>query len=380
MFQQLYHQLRPSIFLSPWIIGPIVCVLWVVILLSAKKRILSSARLYLSKRATLVWVETLIHALSPTLTLVILAGGIALLNRILPLSSRSDRVFDVALAATLIAALITFTDRVVRRAVDRLAQQSSALRGALGLLQGGVRGVIVGMGVLIFLETIGISITPLIASLGIGTFAVALALQDTLANLFAGVYMIAEKPVEAGHFIKLESGEQGHVMRVGWRSTRIRMLSDTMVVVPNSKLAGSVITNFSLPQQQLAVTIEVGVDYTSDLQRVEEVTLEVARELMSQAEGAICDFEPRMRYHTFADSSINFTVWLGARDFVFGIAIKHEFIKRLHNRYRSEEILLPFPTRTVELATDTVVKLRGAMASLQKSEPNSDKRSLPEDV
>jgi small-conductance mechanosensitive channel len=121
--------------------------------------------------------------------------------------------------------------------------------------------------------------------------------------------------------------------------------------------SGSVITNFSLPKDELAVTLDVGVDYSSKLDQVEQVTLEVARELMMHAEGAASGFEPRLCYHTFGDSSINFTVWLGARDFASGMAIKHEFIKRLHDRYRSAGSSLPFPTRTLEFSSGTILKL-----------------------
>ena len=361
MFQQISENLKASGFLSAWIIGPMVFVLWTVLLLAVKKWILAITRRYVAQHKTWVWAELLIDALPPAITIAILAGGVALLDRILPLSPRSDRVFAVVLAGALILALIIFADRICRRLVERLATRSPALQGAHGLVQAGVRGVIIGLGVLVFLDSIGISITPLVASLGIGSLAVALALQDTLANLFAGIYMIAEKPVESGHFIKLESGEQGYVIRVGWRSTHIRMLSDTMVVVPDSKLVGSVSTNFSLPGNELVVTVDAGVDYGSELQHVEQVTLEVAHELMIQADGAVRGFEPRVRYHTFGDSSINFTVWLGARDFVSGMAIKHEFIKRLHERYRHAGISLPFPTRTLELTTGTILKLREIM-------------------
>ena len=275
-----------------------------------------------------------------------------------PCRGGSDRLFVIIATALLILALIIFSDRICRHLLARLAAKSPAVQGALGLVQGGVRGVIIGLGALVFVDSVGIPITPLLASLGIGTLAVALALQDTLANLFAGIYMIAEKPVEAGHFIRLEGGEQGYVTKVGWRSTHLRMLTDTVVVVPNAKLAGSVITNFSLPKDELTVTVDVGVDYESDLQQVEQVTLEVALEVIAHTQGAIPSFEPRMRYQTFADSSINFTVWLGARDFVSGIAIRHEFIKRLHKRYQSAGISMPFPTRTLELRTDTISKLR----------------------
>jgi small-conductance mechanosensitive channel len=358
MLPQIFERAKASGLLSPWVVGPAVFILWLGILLTARKWILAATRRYIAVRTSWVWAETLADALSPALAVAIVAGGFGLLDRIVPLSRGSDRLFVIIVTGLLILALIIFSDRICRHLLARLAAKSPAVQGALGLVQGGVRGLIIGLGALVFLDSLGIPITPLLASLGIGTLAVALALQDTLANLFAGIYMIAEKPVEAGHFIRLEGGEQGYVTKVGWRSTHLRMLTDTVVVVPNAKLAGSVITNFSLPKDELTVTIDVGVDYESDLQQVEQVTLEVALEVIAHTQGAIPSFEPRMRYHTFADSSINFTVWLGARDFVSGMAIRHEFIKLLHNRYQTAGISMPFPTRTLELRTDTISKLR----------------------
>src|SRR5262245_27944839 len=366
MLQQVAEGIRNSNFFSPWLIAPTIFFLSVIVLLILKKSVLAVVRGHIVRHGSWVWAETLIEALSPALTVAIFAGSVALLDRMLPLSPRSDRVFDVAVSGALILSLILFADRISRRSVERLAQRFSVVQGALGLFQGGVRGLIVGLGVLIFLDSVGISVTPLIASLGVGTLAIALALQDTLANLFAGVYMIAEKPVEAGHFVKLESGEQGHVIRVGWRNTRIIMLNNTVVVVPNSKLASSVITNFSLPNHEFAVSVDIGVDYESDLEQVEKVTLEVARELMTHSDGGIIGFESRLRYHTFADSSVNFTVWLGARDFISGIKIKHEFIKLLHRRYRNESISMPFPTRTLDFKPNTIARMQELISTLEK--------------
>src|SRR5216684_6681367 len=293
MLPEIFERAKASGLLSPWVVGPAVFILWLGILLTARKWILAAARRYLAVRTSWVWAETLADALSPAFAVAIVAGGFGLLGRIVPLSRGSERLFVVITSGLLILALVIFADRICRQLVARLAATSPAVQGALGLFQGGVRGVIIGLGALVFLDSVGISITPLVASLGIGTLAVALALQDTLANLFAGIYMIAEKPVESGHFIKLESGEQGYVTRVGWRSTQIRMLGDTVVVVPNSKLASSVITNMSLPKEELAVTIEVGVDYGCNLDRVETVTLEVARDVMACVPGTIPGFEPR---------------------------------------------------------------------------------------
>jgi small-conductance mechanosensitive channel len=212
--------------------------------------------------------------------------------------------------------------------------------------------VVLAVGAMIVLDNLGISLTPLLTTLGISSLAVAIALQDTLGNFFAGLYIKADRPIEPGHFVKLQTGEEGYVERIGWRSTRVRMLTNNMVVVPNTKLVQDNITNYYLPDRELAVLVPVGVAYDSDLQKVERVTEEVAKEIMQTVPGAVREFAPFIRYHTFNQSSIDFTVILRAREFTDGVLLKHEFIKKLHARYAQEGITLPFPTRMVYLKTE----------------------------
>lgn len=215
------------------------------------------------------------------------------------------------------------------------------------LTQNFIRLVILAVGVMILLDSLGVKITTLITALGIGSLAVALALQDTLSNLFAGVHILIDKPLQLGQFVKLDSGEEGYVTQIGWRSVRIRMLSNNTVVIPNSKLVNSVLTNYYYPEKELAALVQVGVHYKSDLEQVEKVTIEVAKEIMQKVKGGVPEFEPFIRYHTFGDFSINFTVILRAKEFVDNYLIKHEFIKALHRRYKQEGIEIPFPIRTI---------------------------------
>ncbi len=205
------------------------------------------------------------------------------------------------------------------------------------------------MGLLFILQSLGIAITPLITALGIGGLAVALALQDTLANLFAGLQVLAAKKIKPGDYIQLESGEAGYVEDVTWRYTTIRMLQGNLIIVPNSNISSTIVTNFDLPNNDLAVLINVGVSYASDLQQVEDVTKQVATEVMQTVDGGVPDFEPFIRYNEFSDSSIKFTVILRAKTFVDQYLIKHEFIKRLHEKYGQTGIEIPFPIRTVHL-------------------------------
>jgi len=202
------------------------------------------------------------------------------------------------------------------------------------------------IGLMIFLQYLGISITPLITTLGIGGLAIALALRDTLANFFAGLHIIMAKQVKVGDYIKIETGEEGYVTDINWRNTTIQTFGRNLVIIPNTKLVNSIVINYHLPHQDLLVKVDVGVAYDSDLEKVEKITLEVAKEVLKKYGGAE-NFEPFIRYHTFGDFSINFTVFLKAKDFTSQFQIKHEFIKKLHKRYAQEGIEIPFPIRTI---------------------------------
>ena len=210
-----------------------------------------------------------------------------------------------------------------------------------------VWGLIATIGVLVILNGLGLSITPMLTALGVGGLALALALQEPLANFFAGVFITLGGQIRLGDYVKLDSGQEGYVADFSWRSTRLRMLPNNLVIVPNAKLAQAIVINHHLPTQDLAVLVEVGVDYASDLVHVERIVTDVGRTVMVEVPGGVADFEPFIRYHTFADSSINFTVILRAKEFVDQYLIKHEFIKRLHARFSQEGIVIPFPIRTI---------------------------------
>jgi small-conductance mechanosensitive channel len=223
------------------------------------------------------------------------------------------------------------------------------------------------VGGMLILDNLGVSLTPLLTTLGIGSLAVAIALQDTLGNFFASLHIKADRPIEIGQFVRLESGDEGYVDRIGWRSTRIKMLPNKTAVVPNSKLVQSMIINYDLPDSELAVLVNVGVHYNSDLQTVEKITCEVAGEIMQTVTGGVPSFEPFIRYHTFNQSSIDFTVILRARRFVDSYLIKHEFMKRLQQRYREESIVIPFPIRTVYVRSEPEQTNEGAWSLARRA-------------
>ena len=229
-------------------------------------------------------------------------------------------------------------------------QQSNLPLPTTGLAYGMLKGIILVIGFLIILSVLGISITPLITALGVGGLAVALALQDTLANLFAGIHILVEKSIRVGDFIKLETGQEGFVDDITWRTTRVRMLPNNMVVIPNSKLAQSVVTNYCLPEKKMSLLIPVGVSYSSDPDTVEKILIEEAKKAVGNVPGLLGDPEPFVRFIPgFGESSLDFTLICQVKEFVDQYLAQHELRKRIFKRFKAEGIDIPFPHRTVYL-------------------------------
>ena len=109
------------------------------------------------------------------------------------------------------------------------------------------------------LQSLGVPVAPLLTTLGVGSLAVALALQDTLANFFAGLYLLADRPIGAGDYIKIHDGEEGYVETIGWRSSRLRTGTGNMVIVPNQKLSQAILINYHRPSTAVMMTMTITV-------------------------------------------------------------------------------------------------------------------------
>jgi len=296
--------------------------------------------------------DVLLQELRGSIVLWSLLGGMSLALRTAPIPAEIVRVAGQVVQVVWILSAAWVCASAFSQLVAHFAAKSRRALPMTSLTQHLTRLVILALGLLIILDSLGVRITSLLTALGVGSLAVALGLQDTLANLFAGVYVSISKHISVGDYIRLESGQEGYVADIGWRATTILMLPGNLVIVPNAKLSQSVIVNCSLPNKKLSVRVEVGVDYRSDLEQVERVTCEVAREVMRDVPGGVPGFEPAVLFHTFGDSSVQFTVAMRAKEFAEQYTIKHEFIKRLHARYRREGVDIPFPVRTIYMRQD----------------------------
>lgn len=293
--------------------------------------------------------DVVVDALRTLVPWCAVAGGAAVAAAVLPLTRTIGHHVNQTLSVLIILVSTLTAARVIGGLVKSFAQARAGVAGSVSIFVNITRVMVVALGCLVVLQTLGIPIAPLITALGVGGLAVALALQDTLANLFAGIHILASKTVQVGDYIRLTSGEEGYVEDINWRQTTIRSLSNNLVIIPNGKLAGTNMTNYNRPEQEMTLLVQVGVGYDSDLEHVERVTCEVVAEVMTGVEGALPEHEPAVRFHTFGDSRIGMTVILGVGEFGDQYRIKHEFIKRLHRRYRDEGISIPAPTRTVSL-------------------------------
>ena len=245
------------------------------------------------------------------------------------------------LSITILSARI-FTQLIKHRTLD-----SSEKRPSTSIILNITRIAIFLIGAMLIMQVFGISITPILTALGVGGLAVALALQETLSNLFSGIQLLASRNIRKGDYVRLNSGENGYVKDITWRNMIIRELPNNLIVVPNNKVSSAIITNYHLPDPELSVLVEVSVSYSSQLEEVEKLTIKVAKDIQHSTEGAVKEHEPFIRYHTFADSGINFSVILRGSEFTTQYLIKHEFMKALHKAYLENRIEIPVPQRDI---------------------------------
>lgn len=248
---------------------------------------------------------------------------------------------------------ISLTFMFMRVAGDLVRHYGSQIPGALPvttLTQTLAQLAVLILGIVLTLGAFGLKVTPILTALGVGGLAVALALQDTLSNLFSGFYIAVAGQIRVGDYIKLNSGEEGYVTDITWRSTAIRALANNMVIIPNSKLSQAIVTNYYLPEKRMSTSLQVGVAYGSDLDRIEAILLDIATRGAQEIPGMVAEPAPSVTFDPgFGDSSLGFTLGFQVAEFANQFGVRHQLRKRIYQRFQQEGIDMPFPTRTVYL-------------------------------
>ena len=279
-----------------------------------------------------------------------------------------EKIFSYILFTVIVFSITRVFERTLSGFI-RLKFSGSSDMTQSTLLDTIFRVAIYASGALIILDYFNISIAPIMAAMGVGGMAVAFGVRETLENIFSGLQLIISKQLRVNDYIKLSTGDEGRVIDINWRYITVMPPNESnVVVIPNKVIANAVTTNFSQPRDDIVVVVPIGVSYDSDLDLVERVTVEVARELMIKIDGYKPKFDeegidrnklaPVVRFQAFNDSSIDFNVVMHVVVFTNQYILKHEFIKAITKRYREEGINIPFPIRTLDLPDDKKIELR----------------------
>lgn len=241
--------------------------------------------------------------------------------------------------------ILSFTMVATRLAGDLVRYYGSGVQGILPvttLTQNLAQIAVVFLGLMVLLNQFGIPITPILTALGVGGLAVALALQDTLSNLFAGFYIAVAGQIRLGDYIRLNTGEEGYVADITWRSTTVRGLADNLIIVPNAKLGQAIVTNFHLPEKRMSCAVEIAAAHGSDPDQVERVLVEEARLAAREVPGLLAQPEPYARFEPgFGAAGLGFTVVCQVGEFLDQYRVRHELRKRILRRFRREGIGIP---------------------------------------
>ena len=259
----------------------------------------------------------------------------------------AGRLAGIALGAWALVKVISavstwYTDEIADRTESDLDNRLIPLGRRLAI------GVVLGMSGLLVMDQLDVNISPLIAGLGLGGLAVALALQPTLANVFAGTYVMTEGVVTPGDYIELENGVAGYVMDVSWRSTRLRTWHNNLVVIPNAKFAETIITNYQEPQPAVNVFLPCGVSYDSDLRLVEKICQEVMDKLLDTDPDAVKEYGGWFGFQSFGESNVDFWLFIQARNRLASFPLRTRLMQDLHRRLLEEGIVINYPVRTLQ--------------------------------
>jgi small-conductance mechanosensitive channel len=265
--------------------------------------------------------------------------------------SVSDRFLELSqnilttLLITLWGIAISQISKLLLHAYDQKQTKSRRLSDAIPFLENLIMLGVLGLALLIALDTWGINITPLLASAGVVGIAVAFAAKDTVSNLFGGVSVFFDRPYKVGDYVIIQDKYRGEVIEIGMRSTKIKTRDNVLLTVPNSVMVTNAVINETGFDPKLRIRIPLGVAYNSDLDKVEYALMN----LMKEHKEVLEDPTPRIRYRNFSESSIDLEAMCVIAKPADRGRIMHELIKEIDKVFREEKIEMPFPQREVHI-------------------------------
>jgi small-conductance mechanosensitive channel len=329
---------------SPVVAYAVFWILIAIFIASSLRRSLAGLAKHRRDVVSEVLAETLPGPAGIAVFLVALAAGV----RFLPLQTRPMTEAHRFVAITLCVLGVALLMRVALRSIEAYGRSNPELKSSDGI--GKAITWVVGLAVIAALvsDALGISLAPALTALGVGSLAVALAMQDTLSNFFSGVYLVVDKPVRPGDFIRVDPSFEGYVESIGWRSTHLRTMNNNLVVIPNATLSKSVITNYSLPTPDVASSVRIDVPFDADLDKVESALTDEATRALDLPGMADAPTPNVVMAPGFVDGGVGFTVQFHVRSFGDQSEVQQALRKRIAARLKREGIA-PSNVRAVVL-------------------------------
>jgi len=339
--------------LTPYFTGLPIYILPVIIFLASVvlgwilERTVMYQLMKLTQRTAWAGDDIIIRSLKGMVLVTFIVLGVYLAITTFHISSGLMNLLHKVFSSVLIFMVTIIAARITVGFVTQSAGTVDRIFPASSILRNIIRITVFSVGALIILNTLNVSITPILTALGVGGLAVALALQPTLSNLFSGIQIIASKQLMPGHYVGLSSGEEGYVEDITWRHTSIRTLTNIHHIIPNSKISEAIVTNYYKPSKDTGLIIPLSIRYGSDLEKVEKCCIEVGSRILKSTPGGKKDFTPYVRFGKFDETGVALSVILRTDEINDRYPVTHEFIKALSKAFIEQGIEISYPTRIV---------------------------------
>ena len=334
---------------------PLLIIVFGIILGIIFKRYIHSRLKTVAKKSSWAGDDAVLDAIEPHIVLWFFLGGLSIASSNIDsvnvsnvfLKNIINNYVSQFLVIVLIGSVTLAAGKLAVSLFDLWARDQEKGFPSTTMFTNFVRIAIYVIGLLIILDSLNISIAPMITALGVGGLAISLALKDTLSDVFAGLHILLSKKVQVGDFVQIDTGDMGYVQNISWRNTTIMERTNNIIHIPNTRLSSAIIKNFDSGDPSFSIKIPVGVGYDSDLEEVEKVTQEVIDEIQTSMDETNKNYEPAMRFQSFGESSINLMVYFRGNRYGDQNPIINTFIKLLHKKYADTGIEIPFPMRTI---------------------------------
>jgi small-conductance mechanosensitive channel len=196
---------------------------------------------------------------------------------------------------------------------------------------------------MVVLKHFNYDILSLVTALGIGSLAIGMAAKDTLAHMISGFTLMLDRPFRIGDRIQLANGQMGDVLEIGLRSTRIKTIDNTMLIIPNSDLCNTMLINQTCPDKKSRGKISIGIAYGSDVEKVKQLLLTIAKET-----GLVLDDPaPEALLAAFGDSALQMHLFFWVDDYTKVASVTDMISMTIIDRFKAQGVEIPYPTRTV---------------------------------